>query len=323
MKKITLISTGGTIAMTRNAETGGLSPALSAEDLALAAGIAGTVSLETIAFSDIPSEYMTPAMMAELSRTAEKAAEAADGIVITHGTDTMEETAYFLSLVLKTEKPVILTGAMKSASDENPDGPGNLALAAAAAQDENAGGRGVLVCMNGKIFDARHVSKKHTTSVDAFDAGDFGPVAREEDGALIWREKEMKKGFLSPAHMESRVWIVTCGAGTEGDILRAALREKADGIVIEALGCGNVPESIAREVPEIVSAGIPVVITARIAEGGVKIEYDCIGGLGALVSEGAISGGTLSGPKARILLMTALGAGKTRAEISEIFQKES
>ena len=323
MKQITLISTGGTIAMTRNAETGGLSPALSAEDLARAAGVTESVSLETIAFSDIPSEYMTPAMMLSLSRVIETAAEASDGIVITHGTDTMEETAYFLSLVLKTEKPVILTGAMKSASDENPDGPGNLALAVRAAQDEKAGGRGVLVCMNGKIFDARHVSKKHTTSVDAFDAGAYGPVAREEDGKIIWREKEPKKGFLTPAHMESRVWIVTCGAGTEGDILRAALREKVGGVVIEALGCGNVPESIAREVPKIVSAGIPVVITSRIAEGGVKVEYDGIGGLGALVSEGAISGGTLSGPKARILLMTALGAGKTRAEISEIFQKES
>ncbi len=323
MKKIILISTGGTIAMKRDEETGGLFPVLSGEELAQAAGASDDVSIETIVFSNIPSEYMTPAMMLALSYTAETAAETADGIVITHGTDTMEETAYFLSLVLKTEKPVILTGAMKSASEENPDGPGNLSLAMCTAGDEEAAGRGVLVCMNGQIFDARHVSKKHTTSVRAFDAGEFGPSAREEDGKLIWREKKPKKGYLEPAHMNSRVWIVTCGAGTESDILRAALRENADGIVIEALGCGNVPESIARGIPKVIAAGIPVVITARIGEGGVKVEYDGIGGLGALVSAGAISGGTLTGPKARILLMTALGAGKTRAEISEIFQKES
>ena len=323
MKKVTLISTGGTIAMTRDPVTGGLEPALSGEELARAAGVPETVSVKTIAFSNIPSEYMTPAMMLALSKTVEEAAKETDGIVITHGTDTMEETAYFLSLVLKTDTPVVMTGAMKGASEENADGPGNLALAMRVAQDEEARGRGVLVCMNGNIFDARHVSKKHTTAVAAFDAGEYGAAAREEDGKLIWREKEIKKGYLSPVQMGNRVWIVTCGAGTDGDILRAALHEKVDGIVIEALGCGNVPESIARGIPALIAAGIPVIITARIGEGGVKKEYDGIGGLGTLVSAGCISGGTLSGHKARILLMTALGNGKNQREISEIFHKEA
>ena len=323
MKHISLISTGGTIAMRRDPETGGLVPSLSGEELARAAGVSETADVTAIEFSNIPSEYMTPPMMLSLSHAVEDTAENADGIVITHGTDTMEETAYFLSLVLKTDKPVVMTGAMKGASEPDADGPANLSLAMRAAQDKEAAGRGVLVAMNGKIFDARHVAKKHTTSIDAFSAGEFGPVALEEDGRISWKKKEIKRGYLTPTSMESRVWIVTCGAGTDGDIIRAAIREKVDGIIIEALGCGNVPKSIARAAQEALSAGIPVIITARVGEGSVAAEYDGEGGLSALLLAGAVSGGSLSGHKARILLMTALSSGKTPQEISEIFQKES
>ena len=329
-KRVLLITTGGTIAMRRDAETGNLSPAMSGEDLLRAIPeIADKVSLTVREFSNIPSEYMTPAMMLRLSRVIDMEAAEADGIVVTHGTDTLEETAYFLSLVLHMEKPVVLTGAMRDAEAPDADGPANLALAIRVACDKNACGRGVLATMHGKIWSARHVSKRHANRVNAFDTADGTPEAIETDAGIFWNQTETEisgtknKEKLSPRHMESRVWIVTCAAGTEEDILRCALTEKVDGVVIEALGCGNVPEPVAAGIRKLTAADIPVIITTRIGAGQVEKEYAGKGGAAALEAAGAILAGSLSGPKARLLLMAAIGNQKTREEISDIFRKEA
>ena len=329
-KRITLITTGGTIAMRRDEETRNLSPALSGEDLLRAIPeIADKVSLTVREFSNIPSEYMTPAMMLRLSRVIDMEAAEADGIVVTHGTDTLEETAYFLSLVLRTTKPVVLTGAMRDAEAPDADGPANLALAIRAACEEKAKVRGVLATMHGKIWSARSVSKRHANRVDAFDTADGTPEAIETDAGISWNQTETEisgiknKEKLSPRHMESRVWIVTCAAGTEEDILRCALAEKVDGVVIEALGCGNVPEPVAAGIRKLTAADIPVIITTRIGAGQVEKEYAGKGGAAALEAAGAILAGSLSGPKARLLLMAAIGSGKTLPEISDIFRKEA
>ena len=329
-KRITLITTGGTIAMRRDEETGNLSPALSGEDLLRAIPeIADKVSLTVREFSNIPSEYMTPAMMLRLSRVIDMEAAEADGIVVTHGTDTLEETAYFLSLVLRTTKPVVLTGAMRDAEAPDADGPANLALAIRVACEEKAKVRGVLATMHGKIWSARNVSKRHANRVDAFDTADGTPEAIETDAGISWNQTETEisgiknKEKLSPRHMESRVWIVTCAAGTEEDILRCALTEKVDGVVIEALGCGNVPEPVAAGIQKLTAADIPVIITTRIGAGQVEKEYAGKGGAAALEAAGAILAGSLSGHKARLLLMAAIGSGKTLPEISDIFRKEA
>ncbi len=329
-KRVTLITTGGTIAMRRDEETGNLAPALSGEDLLRALPeMPAAVSLTFREFSNIPSEYMTPAMMLRLSRMIETEAAGADAIVVTHGTDTMEETAYFLSLVLQTEKPVILTGAMRDPSAPDADGPANLSLAVRAACDENACGRGVLVAMHGKIWNARNVSKRHANRVDAFDTADGTPEATASETEISWKKRETKMSGaennekLSPRHMESRVWIVTCAAGTEEDILRCALSEKVDGVVVEALGCGNVPETVATGIAKLTAAGIPVILTTRIGAGCVEKEYAGKGGVAALEKAGAIPAGSLPGHKARLLLMAAIGSGKTQAEISDIFRKEA
>ena len=329
-KRITLITTGGTIAMRRDEETRSLSPALSGEDLLRAIPeIADKVSLTVREFSNIPSEYMTPAMMLRLSRVIDMEAAESDGIVVTHGTDTLEETAYFLSLVLRTTKPVVLTGAMRDAEALDADGPANLALAIRVACEEKAKSRGVLATMHGKIWSARSVSKRHANRVDAFDTADDTPEAIETDAGISWNQTETEisgiknKEKLSPRHMESRVWIVTCAAGTEEDILRCALVEKVDGVVIEALGCGNVSEPVAAGIRKLTAVDIPVIITTRIDAGQVEKEYAGKGGAAALEAAGAILAGSLSGPKARLLLMAAIGSGKTLPEISDIFRKEA
>ncbi len=329
-KRITLITTGGTIAMRRDEGTGTLRPALSGEELlANLSEKPEDISLNVRKFSDIPSEYMTPAMMLALSETVKEEAEKADAIVITHGTDTLEETAYFLSLVLQTKKPVVLTGAMRDAAAPDADGPANLSLAIRAATDENAFGRGVLVAMHGKIWTARDVSKGHANRVDAFDTADGTPEAVETEAGISWKKQKSdmsgarNQAPLSPRHMDSRIWIVTCAAGTEENILCAALAEKVDGVIIEALGCGNVPKPVAAGIRNLTAAGIPVVIATRIGKGRVEKEYAGEGGAAALEAAGAILAGSLPGHKARLLLMAALGSGKTRAEISEIFRKEA
>ena len=171
MKKILVITTGGTIAMKKDRETGGLMPAVSGKDLAAAVpGLAHYADLDVLEFSNKPSGWMTAADMFELSKLIDRLADTdqADGFVITHGTDTLEETAFFLEAVLKTEKPVCVTGAMRGASSLSAVGPANILAAVRTAASDDSIGKGVTVCLGDRIYAAWDVTTVHTTNPAPF-----------------------------------------------------------------------------------------------------------------------------------------------------------
>ncbi len=321
MKKICIITTGGTIAMKEDRAAGGLVPAVSGADLAASArGITDWADIAVKEFSNIPSEFMTPERMMDLARAIDGMAKEADGFVVTHGTDTMEETAFLLETVLHTEKPVVLTGAMRGASDLSADGPANLLDAVKTAVSPGAAGKGVLVVMGGRVHAARYVEKMHATLPEAFRSPQWGPAGTVYADRVVWAGAPERKARLHPARLAPHVWLVKCAAGTEADIFHAAIAAGADGLVVEGFGCGNVPRGADAGIRDAIAAGLAVVLVSRTAAGSVAREYAYDGGAGSLEDAGAVLGGSLSGQKARLLLMAALGAGCSREEMRALFR---
>lgn len=321
MKKICIITTGGTIAMREDREAGGLVPAVSGEELAASApGLTDWADIEVREFSNIPSEFMTPEIMLRLAHTIDSLADEADGFVVTHGTDTMEETAFLLDTVLRTEKPVVLTGAMRGASDLSADGPANLLGAVKTAADPGAEGMGVLVVMGDRIHAAQDVEKEHATLPEAFRSVEWGPVGTVCSDRICWGRRPIRRQRIHPDALAGRVWLIKCGAGTEEDIFQAAAAAGVDGVVVEGFGCGNVSRGVDRGIHGLLDAGIPVVLVSRTAAGSVAREYAYEGGAASLEAAGAVLGGSLSGQKARLLLMAALGAGLDREAMRDLFR---
>ena len=176
-KHIIVITTGGTIAMKTDPVTGGLVPAVSGEDLAAAVpGLSSWADVDVVEFSNVPSGWMDTEKMLSLARTIDGLADKADGFVVTHGTDSLEETAFFLDMTLHTEKPVCVTGAMRGASDLSADGPENILSAVRVAASDRSRGMGVLVCLQDRIYAAFDVTKFHTTNPDTFRDLHYGPL---------------------------------------------------------------------------------------------------------------------------------------------------
>lgn len=326
MKHIAIITTGGTIAMKEDPVSGALVPAVSGEDLAASVtGIDRAADVTVREFSNIPSEFMTPEKMLDLSHFIDAVDEEgwADGFVITHGTDTLEETAFFLENTLHTKKPVVMTGAMRGASDLSADGPANILAAVRVAASGAAAGEGVLVVLGDHIHSAWDVEKTHSTAPDTFQSPQWGPVGTVYGSGVILGRHVMARRKFHPGDIAHHVWLVKCGAGTEADILLAAREVEADGVIVEGFGCGNVPLSVNDGIHVLLAAGIPVVLVSRTQSGRVEKEYGYEGGAASLEKAGVILGGSLSGQKARLLLMIALGMGlkgKTE-ELREIFNQ--
>ena len=321
MKRICILTTGGTIAMREDPAAGGLVPAVSGADLAASApGLADWADIAVEEVSNIPSEWMTPARMMDIARRIDGRADAFDGFVVTHGTDTMEETAFLLDTVLHTEKPVVLTGAMRGASELSADGPANLLAAVKTAASDGAAGMGVLVVMGDAVHAARDVEKMHATRPDAFASPQWGPVGAVYGSGVVWGRRPLRRARIHPETLAGPVWIVKCAAGEGGGLIRAAARAKSAGGVVEGFGCGNVPEDAAAAIREAAAAGLAAVLVSRTAAGSVVREYAYDGGAASLEEAGVILGGSLSGQKARLLLMAALGAGLSRDALRALFR---
>lgn len=223
MKRICILTTGGTIAMREDPAAGGLVPAVSGADLAASApGLADWAGIAVEEVSNIPSEWMTPARMMDIARRIDGRADAFDGFVVTHGTDTMEETAFLLDTVLRTEKPVVLTGAMRGASELSADGPANLLAAVKTAASDGAAGMGVLVVMGDAVHAARDVEKMHATRPDAFASPQWGPVGAVYGTGVVWGRRPLRRSRVHPEALAGPVWIVKCAAGEGGGLIRAA-----------------------------------------------------------------------------------------------------
>lgn len=309
LPRVLLMATGGTISMRSDAAAGGVVPKLTGREILEAVpGIDRIADLAVREFGRHPGPHMTPERMWEL-RAAILAAfdEGFDGIVVTHGTDTIEETAYLLDRSLHPERPVVITGAMRNASELSWDGPANLMSAVEVAASPEAHGRGTMVVMDEEIVQGAEVVKTHTEAAGTFRSPNWGPLGITDQGRALFYRESRRKPVLAPERPVTPVDLIKIVAGADARLLDASLVSGAHGVVLEALGRGNVPPAVVPGVRRWIEAGKPVVVASRSQRGRVLDTYAYEGGGHQLREMGAIFADHLSGQQARIELMLALG----------------
>jgi len=319
---LTVLSTGGTIASTAG-ETGA-SPTMDGDDLlADVTDVPPGLDISVEAVAQVPSFEVDRETLTAIGDrvSALAAADATDAVVLTHGTDTMEETAYYLDVVHRPSVPVVLTGAQRRPDETSPDGPANLrsALLTAFAFREFGG---VFVAFDDEVHAAQTVTKTHTTALGTFQSPDAGPVASlDHDGVHLHRKPQSESLHVPDASLEPTVYTVKCGGRATGDLVDAAIERGADGLVVEGTGVGNVPPAAGRAVVAALDDGIPTVLTSRCQGGRTIPIYDGVGGGARLDEHGAIFAGSLPSQKARIALTLAIDACDGPAEIRSLFDE--
>jgi len=320
MGVVKILTTGGTIAMKQKGA--GAIPALTAEELrSLLSPDIGPLEMEE--FSNLPSAHLTLDLIFKLAQRVREllAAHEVIGVVITHGTDVMEETAYLLDLVVDTEKPIILTGAMRNASQVGYEGIANLKAAIRVAASSEARNLGALVVMNDEVHAARYVTKSHTQALDTFQSPSWGPLGRV-DGDRVVIGKRVKREHIPCQRLAADVPLIKLAVGLDERFLHQAIERRADGAVIEALGGGRVPPWWMPTIKEAIDRGLVVVIASRCPAGRVYDEYGYVGAYRDLKRTGCIFAQGLSGQKARIKLMVALGLTRDEETVQRIFLQE-
>lgn len=308
--RLILIATGGTISMSRSSSAGGVVPALTGEEiLAHVPGWEAVGRVEVREFGRFPGPHMTIDRMWELRAAILSAAsEGCDGIIVTHGTDTIEETAYLLDRSLSLSPPVVITGAMRNISELSWDGPANLMSALRVAATPEAAGRGAVVVIDDRIVQGSEVVKTHTEEAGTFQSPNWGPLGIVDDDRALFYRDSRRRAVLAPEKPAQPVDLVKIVAGADSRLLEASLESGAAGIVLEALGRGNVPPAVVPGIRRWIDAGLPVVLTSRSLRGRVLDTYAYAGGGHELREMGVIFGDHLSGQQARIELMLAIGA---------------
>jgi L-asparaginase len=313
LPRVHLLATGGTIA-------GGTSGSLNAEDLIkLIPEIASVARFSAEDFTNIGSSRMTPEIQFRLaSRVNELMTSQADlaGVVITHGTDSLEETSFFLDLLVRDERPVIFAAAQRPPRMDDSDGPRNLLNAIRLAAAPASRGMGVLITLNDEIHAAREASKTHSIALNAFRSPWVGPVGTVDDGNIFYFRKPLRRLTLDVDAVEPRVDLITLVAGSDGHLLRAAAETGVQGIVLEVFGRGNVPPQAMDAVREVRDKGIVVVFTTRTRGGRVVLGRDAR-------QLGIVSGEDLDGLKARTLLVVALGKTRDLGQLQSYFNRLS
>lgn len=316
--KIVVLATGGTIAGVGEAgKTAGYKPgSLTAEELLSAVPqLADVAEIEAIQICNVNSDDITAEVWIELANTINEMAADPDvkGFVITHGTDTMEETAYFLNLTVKTDKPVVLTGSMRPATSISADGPMNLYESVCVAASDEAAGQGVLIVFSDRIYAARSMTKTSTYSVMAISAGETGSIGIVRDGEVYLYEHASQKHTTNSEFDVSglttlpKVSIIYFAVDADPELLRYAA-EHSDGLVIAGAGAGEFSE----EWIEIIKGlQIPVVISSRIDDGVIT--------KGNLLCENTVAANNLSPQKAAILLRLALTGEVSQERLEELF----
>jgi L-asparaginase len=323
---IGILFTGGTISMKMDPSVGAAVPAFGAADiLAEVPGLDAIADVEAEDFSRLPGPHVTPEQMWRLARRASAWLDRPDidGLVITHGTDTIEETAFLLDLVLLSEKPVVLVGAMRTVSDPGWDGPANLIAAVRVAASPAARGQGVLVVMDDHILPAREVRKVHTESSSSFATPEFGPLGQVDAGVVRfrrqalarpdWRQATAEPG-LRVEKLETRVGLLQVYTGMDDSVVRALTAGPNAGLAVVAFGRGNVPPGVMPALEAAVQHGMLITVSSRCVAGRVSPRYGYDGGGMQLKRIGAVLAGELSGAKARLLQMVALGGTSSVSE---------
>jgi len=315
--------TGGTISMEYDPQRGGNVPALNgAAILARTGGLESIAPVRAIDYGLVPaSHFRFPALLevAGLVRDALADPRVA-GAVVVQGTDTIEETSFFYDLLLDGTKPVVVTGAMRAASDAGWDGPANLRDAVRAAASDELRDAGVVVLLGGVIHAADDVTKTHATSPTTFQSLNFGPLGRVEGGRLSIVRRRAARRHVATTRAAEPVPLITAVVSMDPGLVAAACHLGAAGIVIEGTGSGNTAPELLEECGAAMAAGIPVVLTTRCPSGAAGTAYAFPGAGATWARAGALLSGHLGGPKARVALALGLGAGLDHAGLSRLLE---
>ncbi len=341
MKHITILTTGGTIAMTHTDAAGGAVPLLTGADFSSALP-RDLAEIRAEEFSNLPSAHFTMDHLWNLSRrvAALVARDDVDGVVVTHGTDVLDESAYLCDIAIDTRKPIVFTGAMRAASDPGYEGIANLIAALQTAASDDARDCGALVVFNDEIHAARDVTKTHTTALETFLSPEFGAIgrvyanapchferseksggqseisrsARNDTNGVVIARKPTRREFIPATRLEPNVTLLKLAVGMSDGLLEYLVDVVgARGVVLETLGGGRVPPWWLPTIERAVKNGVAIVITSRVGAGRTLDRYGYAGAHRDLVQAGCWFADGLNGQKARIKLMAALGtdnAGK-------------
>jgi len=317
-KTVLVIGTGGTIGSS-GAYWTGPPTRVPIEQLVKVPGIDSVAVVESEQLWNIASGAIGPSRWLELSRHIAdrlRARPELAGVVVTHGTDTMEETAYFLDLTLPGDRPVIVTGAMRPSDMAGADGPANLTSSVRVATDPRARGRGAMVVMDDRVVAARDVTKTNSTRVETFQAPERGPVAIVEPEGVMYHRPSPGRGAppfdISGTRDLPRVDVIYSYAGADSVEIDAAVAAGAKGIVVAGVGRGNIAPGQGAALRRARTKGVVVVVTTRTGSGGVPVRRN----------DGTIGSGDLNAQKARVLLTLALSRTTEPGEIARIFESQ-
>ena len=325
-KTIALITTGGTIAQKMSSAFGGAIPALTGKEILESVPLLTEYAdFKVYPVANIDSRDMDFHIYSKLAHTVKKINknQDIDGAVILHGTDTMEETAFFLNQVITTEKPMAITGAMRTASDIDTDGPRNLLDTVRVLLTPHADNGNIMVVMNGNIINGLAVSKVDSSNIDAFNGGKHGVLGIVDEFHVTWYNKPINIKALKIPKIYPKIDIILAYPGATGDLIKASVRSGAKGIVIVGYGAGNVSKRLFRTIRSVLKhkKDFVFLISSRSQEGNILPVYAGEGGAVDLQKLGVILGGPINATKSRILLMLCIYNNYTKKQIADIFQK--
>ena len=306
-KKILVLHTGGTISM--QADASGAVVTSQDNPMNHVTNPLKGIEVHTLDFLNLPSPHIKPKHMLALYHKIKEEADNYDGVVITHGTDTLEETAYFLDTMEIPHMPIVLTGAMRSSNELGSDGVYNYLSALRVASDDKAADKGVLVVMNDEIHAAKYVTKTHTTNVSTFQTPTHGPLGLIMKQEILYFKTAEPRVRFDLDCIQGLVPIISAYAGMTDELIDMLDLEQLDGLVIQAFGAGNVPKETAQKLENLLQKGIPVALVSRCFNGIAEPVYAYQGGGVQLQESGVLFVKELNAQKARLKLLIALNAG--------------
>ena len=306
-KKILVLHTGGTISM--QADASGAVVTSKDNPMNHVTNPLKGIEVHTLDFLNLPSPHIKPKHMLALYHKIREEADNYDGVVITHGTDTLEETAYFLDTMEIPHMPIVLTGAMRSSNELGSDGVYNYLSALRVASDDKAADKGVLVVMNDEIHAAKYVTKTHTTNVSTFQTPTHGPLGLIMKQEILYFKTAEPRVRFDLDCIQGLVPIISAYAGMTDELIDMLDLEQLDGLVIQAFGAGNVPKETAQKLENLLQKGIPVALVSRCFNGIAEPVYAYQGGGVQLQESGVLFVKELNAQKARLKLLIALNAG--------------
>ena len=317
-KKILVLHTGGTISM--QADASGAVVTSSDNPMNHVSNPLEGIQVHSLDFFNLPSPHIKPKHMLALYQKIKEEADNYDGVVITHGTDTLEETAYFLDTMEVPHIPIVLTGAMRSSNELGSDGVYNYLSALRVASDDRAADKGVLVVMNDEIHAAKYVTKTHTTNVSTFQTPTHGPLGLIMKQEILYFKTAEPRVRFDLDHIQGLVPIISAYAGMTDELIDMLDLEQLDGLIIQAFGAGNIPKETAQKLESLLQKGIPVALVSRCVNGIAEPVYAYQGGGVQLQKAGVFFVKELNAQKARLKLLIALNAGLTEQALKDYME---